>query len=152
LGLDYIVFSSSNVYKYTSGGTTTEDEYKLTTHLIIPNLGFKLGKKTGDIFPFFGASVMYVIPMVNIEETGATNTSEQEDDAKDVLNIFGIGLSFGTEYFFSDNFSFGGELGFTFFMQKNENEYVGPFGDTDLDTFKNRLGMTRSSFNLNYYF
>ena len=81
----------------------------------------------------------------------------------DGLSLWGFNFGFGTEYFFSENFSLGGEFGIRFLLVSSETEdksvysYTG-YGYTATETSTSKvnadigLSLTYSLLTLNYYF
>ena len=106
---------------------------------------------TGTFFkPFFSA---------DYKQNGETETKVK--DAVDNLNIWGLSFGFGTEYYFSDNFSVGGEFGMRLFMgtfkRTEKHNVYNPNTGTMLETDRNynadlNLQLTYSVVSLNYYF
>ncbi|KMQ51946.1 hypothetical protein CHISP_1201 [Chitinispirillum alkaliphilum] len=88
---------------------------------------------------------------------GGERDRDFEKEMRSNFTFFGTRLGFGTEYFFSNNFSIGGEFGYNSIYHKIENK------DVDYDrwndiyeeyvfTLKTKLGITRSALTLNFYF
>jgi hypothetical protein len=101
--------------------------------------------------------------------SGASKRNEQEDEnlkqTLDNMSIWGLKGAFGAEYFFSDNFSLGGEFGFRMLListnMSNDSpafSYDYQLGQVQIGTQRNEttvdigLSLTYSTLTVNFYF
>ena len=112
-----------------------------------------------DIKPYFTCT--FFKPFISAEVKQDGETDQDLSDAIDNLSVWGFSLGFGTEYFFSNNFSVGGEFGVRFFISTfNQTDQVyiynpntGSGQETNRDyNFDLNLQLTYSVVTLNYYF
>lgn len=97
LGLGYFSVSSS---------IENGDKSEVSVRLLIPRIGARIISSTLDnLRSYLSVGVFTIIPMVS----GTDLSKDDEEDAKDFLDLFGITVGWGIEYFFSDQFSVGGE-------------------------------------------
>lgn len=133
--------------------TTYSSEFKASATVIVPHLGFKYLFGTKDLHPYFGMSFLYTFGMASGEIDGVEDeqTSELLEDA--LSGNLGIGFCFGGEYFFSEQFSFSGDVGFTYYMGSTKTEYD-EYTPGYLDILENSLGLglTNVNWGLNFYF
>ena len=115
--------------------------------------------KVADLKPYFTGTFFKPFISAEVKNNGDINESVQE--AVDNLSIWGFTLGFGTEYYFTKNFSVGGEFGARFFIGSFEqtdqvyiyNPNTGYYQETDRDyNFDLNLQLTYSVVTLNYYF
>jgi hypothetical protein len=170
---------SSYSYSEYQGQYRTEKsfEYSGSATLIAPRLGVKCRLSSHTLRPYLFADLYKVFPFVNVK--GEENTreyrdgilydtyhnsednQETEDMVKDILDVWGFNLGFGSEYFFSENFSIGGEYVFRLFA--TSSEYKGEdgsggggggyeWGQTWKDELSGSLKMSYAAIVLNYYF
>ncbi|MDP1678395.1 MAG: hypothetical protein Q8L88_16175 [Bacteroidota bacterium] len=186
-GLDYISVSSTTevsgtevqwtsnsqfispygwVYTYGYQLNPYSDKYEASVNIYAPSISVKLllgGPENMDAY------VVAAISKPFIKAKASTN-GKDEDVQKylDNLSVMGYQCGFGGEYFFSDNFSLGGEFGLRFFttsyVQEDTNTekvYVGSsqtgYQYQDVETRDKidlglDLGITYSLLTLNYYF
>jgi hypothetical protein len=117
---------------------------------------------TNNISPYFTTTITKPFLSADAKENGAT-----QDDLSDFvgeISIWGVSLGFGTEYFFSENFSVGGEFGLRMFLgsyEKHEKVETWVFnpntGGSIVQTDRNleaniNFSLTYSVVSLNYYF
>ena len=74
----------------------------------------------------------------------------EEEESNFKNSIFGSELGFVSEYFFSSNFSVGGEFGYRFGI--GSSTYVGENSNIIYNDDKFRLNMTYVSASMNFYF
>lgn len=134
-----------------------EDEFSGT--LFVLNFSVKYFiKEVNNIKPYFSINICK--PLFSAK---AIYDGEEDKDLKDDLNaikVWGGEIGFGTEYFFSDNFSLGGEFGLRYFYLKSkityDDQYYNPnLGYVDYKRESNSTYIFRptySSLLLNYYF
>ena len=88
-----------------------------------------------------------------MKEDGDVNEDFSEDLKK--IKLFGAELGFGAEYFFSNNFSIGGEYAIRFlggnYTDRHEYEYWGETA-VETDKFCARIAPTIAKITLNFYF
>ena len=104
------------------------EEAKLNISSFTPNVGVKyyLKERTDNsVCPYLFGGFFKTFTSVD-----ATNymgfTKEEEDLIKGVNSPFGLVPAFGAEYFFSENFSFGGELGLRVSFAKGDYTVTEP--------------------------
>ncbi len=115
--------------------------------------------KVESVKPYFTGTFYKPFISADAKEDGETNTEVK--DFVDNLSIWGLSFGFGTEYYFSENFSVGGEFGmrllFGSFDQTDKVSVLDPNtgGITETDRNTNvdlNLQLTYSVVSLNYYF
>jgi hypothetical protein len=171
---------------------TEHMEYDGSAFLFIPHLGAKYclnpNLASGKMIPYAKGSLFFSIPIVKAhtkeqddqwyyhnglleDHYGDTNEWDLEDNpeeadfVKDILSFWGLDLGFGCEYFFSDNFSLGGEFGlrmlFDKIKYKNEDSWQSgdpnsPYYQREKETWDDNISLTfkitQAAFALNYYF
>lgn len=132
--------------------TTYSSEFKASATVIVPHLGFKYLFGTKDLHPYLGMSFLYTFGIASGEIDGVEDeqTSELLEDA--LSGNLGIGFCFGGEYFFSEQFSFSGDVGFTYYMGSTKTEYEYTPGYLDILENSLGLGLTNVNWGLNFYF
>jgi hypothetical protein len=152
IGLEVASISVKSTYTY---GTSTNTANVGAT-ILLPELAGKiflsdaLSEDTG-IRPYIWLSAFYTIGMASMTSNGQHN-DEAEKSMEDLLsgNIGGL-IGFGSEYFFSPQFSIGGEFGLRLMFGGTETEYsYGKYTSTVKDNLG--LGLTYTSLGLNFYF
>ena len=112
-----------------------------------------------DLKPYFTGT--FFKPFISAEVKQDGEIDQDVRDAVDNLSVWGFSLGFGTEYYFTKNFSVGGEFGVRFFMGSFEQtDKVGvydPGSGNYIETDRNynvdlNLQLTYSVVTLNYYF
>jgi len=101
-----------------------DNKYSVSQSLFVPSLGAKFFfKETGKLKIYGNGVFAYFIPSVKI--TDSDDPSANSDFKKQFKNAYSFGgqFGFGSEYFFDDNFSVGGEFGFTFLAGGYKSEY-----------------------------
>ena len=136
VGLDYFSGSINVDYtyhyeeNYNGDRNVDDDESSVdgSLRLFIPRVGvkyFRAPKK--DLISYLLAEGFIVVPTVSFETMvdGETETLDKDDEAriKDALDFIGITLGLGTEYYFSDQFSIGGEAGINWLLWDFKEEY-----------------------------
>jgi len=87
--------------------------YKVSGTLYVPTIGAKYFiKETGNLKMYGNILFAYFIPSVNIKDSEDPQAEQDFKDQYQKTHLFGAQLGFGTEYFFDENFSLGGEFGF----------------------------------------
>ncbi|MBN1183595.1 MAG: hypothetical protein JXB49_14995 [Bacteroidales bacterium] len=133
---------------------------KLSGSLYIPNIGLKyfIAQKN-QMKPYI--SVVLSKPFLSAK---AEDDGEEIDDVKDAvkkLKMIGGELAFGTEYFFDDNFSIGGEFGLRYFHFKYDDSYdheyynpnTGDYEESEIEVeYRFNTSPTFTKISLNYYF
>ncbi len=118
-GTNYI-YNGSNYVK-----TPYDDIYKTSGTLYVPSLGTKYFFKTSNKLKMYGNALLTImIPTYKIEDS---NDPTANDNLKDRIKkslFYGGQLGFGTEYFFDDNFSVGGEFGIRLLHGVYQEEYT----------------------------
>jgi len=115
--------------------------------------------KVQSVKPYFTGS--FYKPFISAEVKEDGETEPEVNDAVDGVSIWGLSFGFGTEYYFSENFSVGGEFGmrmfFGTFEQTEKVTINDPSTGNDKETDRNtnvdlNLQLTYSVVSLNYYF
>tara|TARA_B100001115_G_C15673813_1_gene325480 strand:- start:17 stop:619 length:603 start_codon:yes stop_codon:yes gene_type:complete len=133
-------------------GVTGEEE-SMGAHIFVPSIGLRTGhKKITDLRRYWLADVFTVVPIF----TG-TDKKQIKEDWDDLFDpIVGLIGGYGVEYFFSNQFSIGGEASMNLVMNswKNESEE-----QIDWDEYRSvsedwRLtaGAIFTQFTFNFYF
>lgn len=146
--------------------------------LFVPHLGVRYALGTDSVRPYAQLSLFHVVPFVSlsgsetttdfnsagqitdvdVDEFGGTDLDEASDKVKDILDAWGFTLGFGSEYYFSEKFSLGGEFGMRYARFSLDGEYTDDSDPEDeyKDVWKSEasttFGVTYASFSLNYYF
>jgi len=118
----------------TPGWVNPTDIYEFSYTSFTPHVGVKFYLKprtSGDITPYLQAGFFKTFTSVNIGDPWDTpqEIAFEEELYKEVLSPFGFYPAFGVEYYFSDNFSLGGEMGVRFSFGTGEASWL----DTDVD-------------------
>jgi opacity protein-like surface antigen len=152
-GLD---FSHSRVKSQdTPGGyrITDVDEISYTSFTPRAGVRFYLSSRTsGKITPYLEGGIFKTFTSMNYEDAYYTEyypgyNSFYEELYKELLSPFGFYPAFGVEYYLSDNFSVGGEMGVRFSFGSGEATYGGITTKTNNDFWSSYIGI-----NLNYRF
>lgn len=119
---------------------------RLTAALLLPSVGLK----------YFITTKNDVKAYANLSLSRPMLISDDLDDLDD-LSLFGAELGFGMEYFFSENFSVGGEYGVRYFHIYNESKNdIRNFDDQivarDTEELNIIISPTYARISLNYYF
>ncbi|MEI7595655.1 MAG: hypothetical protein WCK02_07905 [Bacteroidota bacterium] len=139
-----------------------EDKYKLNGTIYIPTLGVKyFFKETNKLKAYGNISFTKLFFSGKLESTGNIDASSEFKDDLKAISVYGGQLGFGSEYFFDENFSVGGEFGFRILNYKYEKEtdvsvYDGNTG-TNVQTkrkyeYTYNLNPTYMKISLNFYF
>ena len=138
------------------------DKLKITGSVIMPTLGVKYFIKETNKLKTYGLfSLTKVFIKAKIDNPDNPSANDDLQDAIKKTKIMGGQLGFGTEYFFDNNFSLGGEFGFRFLNVKNSDEfqrdvYNPNTGQTTSETIKmdNKFSIrpTYIKVSLNFYF
>ncbi len=127
----------------------------------VPNIGVKhYFKQKNKIRPY--TSLNLAKPMLKAKlKTDDVQLDKEVNDAVKKIKIFGMEIGFGTEYFFDDNFSIGGEFGIRHINIKVKDSFTRTL--TDPNTFdpvevqissevSTKINPTYTRFALNFYF
>ena len=131
VGLDYFSLSTKS---------KDEDESQFVARLFIPRVGGRITNPRADkLRSYLLVEAFTVIPLVSSTEL----TKEQEGDVKDVLDLLGLTVGWGAEYFFSPQFSVGGEASLNWNLH-----------DTEFDSFEttSTLAASVTRLTFNFYF
>ncbi len=166
---------------YTSVGGAVEETGKKFDYDIYGLVSFKdeseasfsiynLGVGAKFLFPSKSKISPYITatfskPIISAEAKQNGESEEELSDYIDAISIWGASLGFGTEYFFSENFSIGGEFGLRMFLgsyEKSEivetyvyNPNTGSDGYVETERNYNvdvNFSLTYSVVSFNYYF
>lgn len=167
-------WDSGYLYKYRE----RTENLKGSAQLIMPHIGVRLNMGGEAVKLYLNGNIQITIPSVegrseyrsvyynpdgtiwDIDEDEYELSEEDQEKVQDVLDFVSVSLGFGTEYYFSNGFSIGGEFGLRLFRTSFEFEEV----DEDIyegtvdwreewkATAEASLGTTYTQFTLNYYF
>ena len=156
--------SKGKRYNSQTGDIIDYDETnKVSLKIYMPNVGIKYFlSETKKVRPYINAQ--FFIPIVKLDIDLANeryfNSAEYEKQINGI-RMWAVQAGFGAEYFFDENFSLGGELGFRTFNLKMHTEEVRTIYDMQTNeeiqytqTNYINLGMSNvySKISLNYYF
>lgn len=139
------------------------DSYKAKLNVILPTLGVRYYfMEVNKLKAYGNLNFSTVIASGKIEDSSDPSNSDDEDlqEILDNSKFFGSQLGFGTEYFFDDNFSLGGEFGLQMLRIKTADSYESTLFDTNgnpvlvtnTTEFKGSLNPTYVKISLNFYF
>ncbi len=146
-------FSSNSIISYS-------DTETLNGSLLIPTIGTKyFFLENNKLKSFFNLGISKPILWAKNEYNGQEN--EELKEAVDNLNLWGGEFGFGVEYYFSENFSLGGEFGLRFlharFQETQQTTIFDPnagnFQQSEISRdYRFNFSPTFSRITLNYYF
>jgi opacity protein-like surface antigen len=140
------VLSTNVNVEFRDPGSTETNE--LSASLIAPTIGARYFiSQQNPVRAYFALSISKPFVSGKLEYDGEPD--EDFEEAIENISLFGFEIGFGAEYFFSENFSLGGEFGLRSLSAKYE-EF-----DVDFEeeyTVKARLTPTYTKFGLNFYF
>jgi len=137
---------------------TETDEFKL--NLFIPDLGLKYFIKQQNTLKAY-LSLNLSKPFISGKQTYEGEEDEDFNEYIKNMRIWGGEFGFGIEYFFDENFSFGGEFGLRYIHYKYKDSYEYEIYNPDTDeyqdvtieeSYKFNTSPTYSKISLNYYF
>lgn len=151
-GIDFASVSMSLTARYEEPDATYSDEASVGMTVFAPHLGFKylFGKR--HVHPYVGLSFLYTFGMASVESDGQADEFAEETLEDLLSGNWGIGFCFGGEYFFNENFSFSGDVGFKYYKASTKIEDEWAPGYTDILESSLGLGMTDVTWGLNFYF
>ncbi|HNW98603.1 MAG TPA: hypothetical protein PKK00_09365 [Bacteroidales bacterium] len=139
-----------------------KDEYKYSLTVLAPSLGLKYFiKENNKLKAFLSTGFIKFFPFGKVEDSSDPSANEDFKENLKGINALGFQFGFGTEYFFDDNFSIGGEFGYRFLHLKYKYEddvlVYDPNLGTDVSTKrtydnKYNLNPTYIKLSLNFYF
>lgn len=142
LALGYFSVSYKSSYSDDYGS----DSYDFSVHLFIPKVGVRLlSARTGDLRSYTLAEAFYLLPVVS----GSEFTDDDEKEIRDALDLIGLTIGFGVEYFASDQFSVGSEASMN--MIYHSTEFTDDFDNYTSET-RTILSALMTNVTLNYYF
>jgi hypothetical protein len=164
----HLQYYYSNTYPFTSYYKLEpyNDKYETSVNVYAPFVGAKIllgGGESGKV----GAYITGIISKPIISGKSVSNGKESESTKKffENLGAWMFLAGFGGEYFFSEDFSIGGEFGLRVFLvnYKEEENETTPAYDYQTSTtryyntqhkynFDLGMGITYSALVLNYYF
>ena len=142
LSLGYFSASYKSSYSYDSESGSSD----FSAHLFIPSVGVRLlGARTGDLRSYTLVEAFYLLPVVSSSEF----TGDDEKEVRDALDLIGLTLGFGAEYFVSHQFSVGSEASLNLIYHSTDRTE-----DFDNYTRETRtiLSAVLTNVTLNYYF
>lgn len=143
---------------------TYNDTYSAKLSLIMPTIGLKYFFIESNKLKAYGnANFSMLLIGGKIEDsTDPDQTAdEQFQDVIENTKISAFQIGFGTEYFFDDNFSLGGEFGLNMVSFKSEDTWETTLVDpntgnnvqvTNTDNYKAKFNPTYAKVSLNFYF
>jgi len=127
-GLDY---GRLGVTVEMSGGLFSAKE-EVSFSYMMPHAGLKFylrPREEGKVSPYFLGEVVKSFASVDLGEldtdTLGIGGGELEEHIKNLLSPFGIVAGFGSEYYFSDSFGIGGEVGLRLLFTSTESSGEG---------------------------
>lgn len=164
-GLQY--FGASYTYErsgvdYNSSGIKTpySNKDEMSANVYLPQIGAKYFiKNMKGIKLYLNGSINYALLSASTISNGIENQSVKE--AASGMSIWGLEFGVGTEYFFSNNFSIGGEFDLRLLFAGSTNSdnttiYNPKTGNSESSTvnykYNVNMGITNSKLILNYYF
>ncbi len=164
VGFQYMKASYDYEYisNYTSPQNTfiDEDQVSFKGSLLIPNIGVKAFFLSKNDVKAYG-NIMLSKPILNGEIEYDGEVEEDFVEGVEGISLFGLQAGVGCEYFFSENFSLGGEFGLRYFKfstdYKEESSNYNEFTDTYSNSMEEghfNLGVspTYNKVTLNFYF
>lgn len=138
------------------------DEYTYNLSMFVPTLGAKyFVAEKNKLKAYANLNFSYAIISGKITDSNDPNAADEFNDYLKNLSVYGGQLGFGTEYFFDDNFSIGGEFGFRLMKasskESQERTYYDPNAGTNVTTTittvsKASLSPAYARLSLNFYF
>jgi len=140
-------------------GTSTQrkggsNDYDYSIKFLLPRVGARMiGARIGDLNYYYVGELFLVMPFVS----GSDITNADKTEIKDELDLIGVTLGWGVEYYFSDSFSLGGEITLNWIYHSVEKEstnwdYYDYSSSTEKYNVITTLSATMSQITLNYYF
>lgn len=138
------------------------DKYKISGTAIMPVIGLQYYFKESDKLKAY-ASINFtkVFISAKIEDSTDPNANSDLKDQIKKINILGGQIGFGTEYFFDQYFSVGGEFGIRLFyvnyVEEQDRSIYNPNTGQSMNTkikydYKYSLSPTYVKLSFNYYF
>ena len=191
LGVDMLWLSASGSYETTSEDyfdsyhtfEVNTTNYDGNAFLIVPHLGAKLFLGSKLAKPYIFGDVFLALPSVKVTADGVMEkweyrnldlirhttenttpyTGDIKQTVKEILSFWGFSFGGGAEYFFSPNFSIGGEYGVRVIFDKakySERNADYPDYSYPSDKFKNQwqtdvsasLKVSYAAVSVNFYF
>jgi len=146
-------FSLSATEKETVDGTT--DKQSQGIHIFLPRIGLRVpGKATNDLKRYYYTDAFTVIPIFTGDDA-----DEIREEWNETIDLYGLIAGTGVEYFFSKEFSIGGEISMNVLvnaMKDEHEEWDGDYWSGSEVTVENEIslqaGAVFTQFTLNYYF
>ncbi len=149
--------NTGNIVDYT-------DTYTAKLNIFLPTLGVKYFFIERNKIKAYG-NLNFSKSFLSGEVNDSTDPFQDiDDDVQEILKetkFFNTQIGFGTEYFFDDNFSIGGEFGLNLMRFKSRDTYTGTVFDPNTGNsvdylgetnFKANFNPTYAKFSLNFYF
>lgn len=147
-------------YNQTNTKVPYTDKYEVSANIYMPQIGVKYFiKDLKDIKLYLNGSFSYILLSASAKDNGV-----EDEDVQNAVNdnsIIGLEFGVGTEYFFSKNFSIGGEFDLRMlFASTSSSDATTIFnpnnGSNEPSTvnykYNLNMGFTNSKITLNYYF
>lgn len=143
-GLQFLSVKDEYERDYQDNSYNDDYSYETSTRVFMPYLGIKYFMfESESLKASLNATVFKPFVTNSYKEDGV----EPEDENDYDISIWGGELGFGSEYFFNEHFSIGGEFGFRYGIYSDEYK-----SETSIRTEDLKLNMTYVSASLNYYF
>ena len=137
------------------------NNFEIKAGISVPNIGLKYFVVQKNKIKAY-TILNFAKPILRIKaKTGDDGLDKEITDAVLKLKIWGSEVGFGTEYFFDDNFSIGGEFGIRHFNIKFNDTFTRTLSnpntsdpvDVEIKTnIKTGINPTYTRFSLNFYF
>lgn len=163
IGVDFLWLSADGTYEKTEENYESLETYQREQIsinysgkglLVIPHVGFKYFFSKKVLKPYFFTGLFFGLPMVELQADGTQKNwryennqlvesstknavrsmAEIEKSVQEALGFWGISFGGGAEYYFSENFSVGGEYGFRLVFDSATHDYQSDNIDPDLLT------------------
>lgn len=150
-------FNTGAIVDYT-------DTYTAKLNVILPTLGVRYYFMEANKLKAYGNLNFSKALLSGKVEDSTDPTNSDDEDLQDILKntkFFTSQIGFGTEYFFDDNFSLGGEFGIQLMSFKSTDTYESTLTDpntgnnvivTNSTKFSGKLNPTYVKVSLNFYF
>lgn len=139
-----------------------EDKYKYSGVAIMPVIGLQYYIKESEKLKAYAAiNFTKVFVSAKVEDSTNPNANTELKDIIKKINILGGQLGFGTEYFFDQYFSVGGEFGIRLFyinyIEEHEHSIYNPNTNETIESktkykYDFSLNPTYAKISFNYYF
>ncbi|MBN1898977.1 MAG: hypothetical protein JW827_09380 [Spirochaetes bacterium] len=128
----------------------------ISASVLSPDIGAKFSYQLNSLVPHIFVSYYFARPEYVLNSSSDDIADYAIDNIlNEVIRFSGLKMGLGAEYFFSDNFSIGGQFGFNFafsdYKIKQKIDVLGTSYDLDLRS-DNTIIETETGITLNFYF